>query len=55
MQSDEMFVEEKVIQYLNRLSDFLFTLARYAAKLLGAEEVPWKPRVASPNPSEGGA
>jgi cob(I)alamin adenosyltransferase len=55
MQQDEMFVDEKVIQYLNRLSDFLFTLARYAAKWLGAEEIPWKPRVASPNPSEGGA
>ncbi len=31
-----------VIKYLNRLSDHLFTLARYAGKLLGAAEVPWK-------------
>lgn len=45
MQQNELFVEEKVIQYLNRLSDFLFTLARYASKILGAEEIPWKPRV----------
>lgn len=45
MQQNELFVEEKVIQYLNRLSDFLFILARYASKLLGAEEIPWKPRV----------
>src|SRR5829696_1930278 len=45
MQQHELFVDEKVIQYLNRLSDYLFTLARYAAQKLGAEEVPWKPRL----------
>jgi cob(I)alamin adenosyltransferase len=33
-----------VIKYLNRLSDYLFTLARYTSHLLGAEEIPWKPR-----------
>ncbi len=38
-------VETLVIQYLNRLSDYLFTLARYAGMLLGAAEIPWKPRV----------
>jgi cob(I)alamin adenosyltransferase len=45
MQQSEMFVDEKVIQYLNRLSDYLFTLARYAAQKLGAEEIPWKARI----------
>lgn len=45
MQQHELFVEEKVIQYLNRLSDYLFTLARYAAQKLGAEEIPWKARL----------
>jgi cob(I)alamin adenosyltransferase len=34
-----------IIKYLNRLSDHLFVLARYASHLLGAEEIPWKPRV----------
>ena len=37
-------VETIVIQYLNRLSDYLFVLSRYAAYKLGAEEIPWKPR-----------
>ncbi|GAA4728587.1 cob(I)yrinic acid a,c-diamide adenosyltransferase [Flavisolibacter ginsenosidimutans] len=47
MQQHELFVDEKIIQYLNRLSDYLFTLARYAAQKLGAEEIPWKPRLNS--------
>jgi cob(I)alamin adenosyltransferase len=33
------------IQYLNRLSDYLFILGRKIAKDLGAEEILWKPRV----------
>jgi cob(I)alamin adenosyltransferase len=44
MKEHELFVEPKVLQYLNRLSDYLFTLARYAAQKLGAEEIAWKPR-----------
>lgn len=45
MQQHQLFVDEKVIQYLNRLSDYLFTLARFVAQKLGAEEIPWKARV----------
>lgn len=41
----EVPVEPLIIQYLNRLSDYLFTLARFAGMQLGAEEIPWKPRV----------
>lgn len=33
-----------VIPYLNRLSDYLFVLGRFVAKLLNAEEVCWIPR-----------
>ena len=45
MQQNELFIDEKVIQYLNRLSDYLFTLARYAGQKLGVSEVAWKARV----------
>lgn len=37
-------VEPVVVQYLNRLSDYLFVLARNIARELQAEEVIWKPR-----------
>ncbi len=45
MQLEEMEVDPLVIQYLNRLSDYLFVLSRFIAQELGAPEVPWKPRV----------
>ncbi|HMR90961.1 MAG TPA: cob(I)yrinic acid a,c-diamide adenosyltransferase [Chitinophagaceae bacterium] len=35
-----------ISQYLNRLSDYLFVLARYAGHLLQAAEIPWRPRTA---------
>lgn len=38
-------VEEQVIRYLNRLSDYLFMLCRTMTQELGVEEVTWKPRV----------
>jgi cob(I)alamin adenosyltransferase len=38
-------VEEKVIQYLNRLSDFLFVLARRLGKDFNATETHWKARI----------
>jgi cob(I)alamin adenosyltransferase len=47
MQQHDLFIDEKIIQYLNRLSDYLFTLARYVAQKKGVEEVPWKPRLNS--------
>ena len=34
-----------ILKYLNRLSDYLFVLARYTSYLLNAEEIEWKPKV----------
>lgn len=34
-----------VIQYLNRLSDYLFMLSRKQTLDLSAKEIPWKPRM----------
>ncbi|MCU0388486.1 MAG: cob(I)yrinic acid a,c-diamide adenosyltransferase [Chitinophagaceae bacterium] len=39
------FVDDLVIKYLNRLSDYLFVLSRYLSQKLGVAEIPWKPRV----------
>lgn len=41
----ESFVAELVIIYLNRLSDYLFVLARFVGKRLNAPEIQWKPRM----------
>ena len=48
MQEHELFVDPLVIKYLNRLSDYLFVLARYIAHTLNVEEIKWTPRI-SPN------
>jgi cob(I)alamin adenosyltransferase len=39
------FIDPLVIKYLNRLSDYLFVLARYIGHLLQVEEIAWKARV----------
>jgi len=38
-------VDAVVIRYLNRLSDYLFVLARKMAHELNVDETPWKPRM----------
>lgn len=45
MLEQELFVEPLVIKYLNRLSDYLFVLARFIAHELGVKEIMWKPRL----------
>ena len=45
MQQHQMQVEPIVIKYLNRLSDYLFVLARFAAHRLQVPEHPWRPRI----------
>jgi len=42
--AEESFVADLIIIYLNRLSDYLFTLCRIMAHDLQAEEIPWRPR-----------
>lgn len=42
--SENAQVEGIHIQYLNRLSDYLFMLARWLTFKLGATEIPWKTR-----------
>ncbi len=45
LKEHEEFIDPVVIKYLNRLSDYLFVLARYLGHLLQVEEIPWKPRL----------
>lgn len=45
VQLDEAWpVEPILLQYLNRLSDWLFVFSRELTRLAGAEEVAWSPR-----------
>jgi len=37
--------EPLILKYFNRLSDYLFMLARFIGQQLKAEEKPWKPRL----------
>jgi cob(I)alamin adenosyltransferase len=43
--SEESEVNDLVVKYLNRLSDYLFVLCRMMIKDLNIEEISWKPRV----------
>lgn len=45
MQEQNEEVPELILQYLNRLSDFLFVLARYIVHTHGGKEIPWRARV----------
>jgi cob(I)alamin adenosyltransferase len=41
--ADEEPVEEMIIKYFNRLSDYYFLLSRKLSFISGAKEIPWKP------------
>ena len=43
--ASEEKVEDIILKYLNRLSDYLFVLARKFSHGLHAEEIPWKPNL----------
>jgi cob(I)alamin adenosyltransferase len=40
--AEEAAVRGEVLRYVNRLSDLLFTLARYANHAAGVADIPWK-------------
>jgi cob(I)alamin adenosyltransferase len=44
---DDTLATQSTIRYLNRLSDYLFTAARFANHRLGTPDVPWKKRPGS--------
>jgi cob(I)alamin adenosyltransferase len=41
--SQEVNIQEDVIKFYNRLSDYFFVLSRKIAQLLGVRQAPWKP------------
>jgi cob(I)alamin adenosyltransferase len=43
--AQEMEVNEWVIVYLNRLSDYLFVLSRHLSNFFQVNEIPWKPKL----------
>ncbi|MBU3715079.1 MAG: cob(I)yrinic acid a,c-diamide adenosyltransferase, partial [Ferruginibacter sp.] len=45
VREEGLFIDPLLIKYINRLSDYIFVLARYTGYLLHVEEIPWKPRV----------
>ena len=45
LQQENEEVAPIVIQYINRLSDYLFVLSRYIGHLLKVDEIAWKPRI----------
>ena len=43
--SENEKVDDIIIVYLNRLSDYLFMLSRWLVMVLNVEEKPWKPKL----------
>ena len=42
--NEDESIDPLIIQYLNRLSDYLFTLARFLDHINGGKEITWAPR-----------
>lgn len=40
--TEESYVDPKVLEYINRLSDYLFIAARYMNFMQGVDEITWK-------------
>lgn len=43
--NEEAKLNPLILAYLNRLSDYLFVYGRFISAQLGAEEIPWKPKI----------
>jgi cob(I)alamin adenosyltransferase len=43
--SQEVNIQEDIVIFYNRLSDYFFVLSRKIALLLGVEQAPWNPRL----------
>lgn len=43
--SEDADIELNVLQYLNRLSDYLFVFARKLSYMLNVKEIPWEPKL----------
>ena len=45
LELESLEVDQIILKYLNRLSDYLFVLSRFTGQQLAVPEIPWKPRV----------
>ncbi len=45
LELESLEVDDILIKYVNRLSDYLFILSRYTAHILSVDEIPWKARL----------
>jgi cob(I)alamin adenosyltransferase len=45
LELESLEVDQIILKYLNRLSDYLFVLSRFTGQQLNVQEIPWKPRV----------
>ena len=41
-EEDRSPARERLLVYMNRLSDYLFVLSRYCNRIMGVQEIPWK-------------
>jgi len=44
-ETDGEGIDPVILAYVNRLSDYLFVYGRMVSQKLGAEEIPWKPKL----------
>lgn len=44
LQEEQVQIDPLILPFLNRLSDYLFTVARFAGHELRVQDVPWTPR-----------